>query len=57
MSININFDGKHGDFAMNIDLQLQEQGITAIFGSSGCGKTSILRMIAGLDKWENAKLK
>jgi molybdate transport system ATP-binding protein len=57
VSININFDGKHGDFAMNIDLQLQEQGITAIFGSSGCGKTSILRMIAGLDKWENAKLK
>jgi molybdate transport system ATP-binding protein len=37
-------------FELNLDLQLPGQGITAIFGSSGSGKTSLLRAVAGLEK-------
>ena len=32
-----------------IDLTLPEQGMTAIFGKSGCGKTTLLNVIGGLD--------
>ena len=32
-----------------IDLTLPERGMTAIFGKSGCGKTTLLNVIGGLD--------
>ncbi len=32
-----------------IDLELPEKGMIAIFGKSGCGKTTILNVIGGLD--------
>ena len=32
-----------------IDLMLPERGMTAIFGKSGCGKTTLLNVIGGLD--------
>jgi len=38
------------DFELDVNLQLPEQGITAIFGPSGSGKTSLLRAVAGLEK-------
>jgi molybdate transport system ATP-binding protein len=37
-------------FALDIDINIPGQGITAIFGESGSGKTSLLRCIAGLEK-------
>ena len=33
----------------NIDLDLPEKGMVAIFGKSGCGKTTLLNVIGGLD--------
>lgn len=33
----------------NLSLQIPDGSITSLLGSSGCGKTSILRMIAGLE--------
>ncbi len=38
------------DFTLDVDLQLPGQGITALFGASGCGKTTVLRAIAGLER-------
>jgi molybdate transport system ATP-binding protein len=38
------------DFELDVNLNLPEQGITAIFGPSGSGKTSLLRAVAGLEK-------
>jgi molybdate transport system ATP-binding protein len=36
-------------FLLDVDMQLPGNGITAIYGHSGCGKTSLLRCIAGLE--------
>lgn len=41
---------------LDVDCQLPSQGITAIFGHSGSGKTSLLRCIAGLEKAVNGQL-
>lgn len=38
---------------LNVDSQIPSTGITAIFGQSGSGKTSLLRCIAGLEKTDN----
>ena len=34
----------------NINLELPEQGMVAIFGRSGCGKTTLLNAVGGLDR-------
>lgn len=35
-------------FSLDVDLTLPGTGITALFGHSGCGKTTLLRCMAGL---------
>jgi molybdate transport system ATP-binding protein len=57
-----------GSFELDVDINIPGQGITAIFGESGSGKTSLLRCIAGLEKtavgclnvnterWQNASM-
>ncbi len=37
------------DFSLDIDLALPGRGVSALFGPSGAGKTSVLRAIAGLE--------
>ena len=41
---------RRGDFQLNVDLQIPGQGVTAIIGPSGSGKSSLLRLIAGLER-------
>ena len=41
---------------LDIDTTIPSTGITAIFGHSGSGKTSLLRCIAGLEKAEHGQL-
>lgn len=36
-------------FALDVDLKLPGQGVSALFGHSGSGKTTLLRCIAGLE--------
>ena len=33
----------------NIDLHLEQGSTTAVVGSSGCGKTTLLRVVAGFE--------
>lgn len=40
----------------DINLDLPEKGMVAIFGKSGCGKTTLLNVIGGLDKYASGEL-
>lgn len=48
--IRAHFDVAYAGFAMQLRLTLPGRGVTALFGHSGSGKTTILRAIAGLDR-------
>lgn len=37
-------------FTLDVDLDLPGRGVTALFGPSGAGKTTCLRLLAGLDR-------
>lgn len=41
-------------FRLEVDLSLAPRGITVLFGSSGSGKTSLLRAVAGLERAQGA---
>lgn len=41
------------DFSLDVDLTLPGQGVTALFGHSGSGKTTCLRAMAGLERAAN----
>jgi molybdate transport system ATP-binding protein len=45
-----------GGFALAVDLDLPSQGITALFGASGSGKTTVLRCVAGLERAASARV-
>lgn len=48
-SLALTIDQRLGNFRLQADLRLPAFGVTGIFGTSGSGKTSLLRLIAGLD--------
>ena len=37
-------------FTLDVDLALPGRGISVLFGASGCGKTTVLRALAGLER-------
>ena len=49
-SIHARFRLERGDFCLDLDLNLPGQGVTALFGHSGSGKTTCLRAMAGLER-------
>ena len=48
--IQVDLSGSLGDFQLNVKFSAPSAAVTAIFGHSGSGKTSVLRAIAGLNK-------
>lgn len=54
--IEVILKGEMGDFGLDIDFSAPGQGVTALFGQSGSGKTTVLRAIAGLHPTANAKI-
>ena len=49
-NINFSFELERGEFRLEADAMLPGFGVTALFGASGSGKTSLLRCIAGLEQ-------
>ena len=43
-------------FVLDVDLALPARGVSALFGNSGCGKTTLLRCIAGLQRTAHGRL-
>jgi molybdate transport system ATP-binding protein len=46
----------HDAFSLDADIAAPSRGITALFGASGAGKTTILRCIAGLTRARDAQV-
>jgi molybdate transport system ATP-binding protein len=45
------------DFELAVDDTVPIEGVTALFGRSGCGKTTLLRIIAGLERVRGAAVR
>ncbi len=47
-AMNIDIKRKQGNFNLEVCFKGAESGVTALYGASGAGKTSIVNMVAGL---------
>ncbi len=51
MAVEVAFSlAQPGGFSLNVAFDAPAQGVTALFGRSGCGKPTVLRCIAGLQR-------
>jgi len=47
---------KQGNFTIDAAFSIEDSGITALFGPSGAGKTSIVNMVAGLSRPDEGRI-
>lgn len=55
-SIEASFQLDYPGFSLDVNLRLPEKGVTALFGHSGSGKTTVLRCFAGLNRAPKGRL-
>lgn len=56
MTLTVRANWRRGAFELDVDLSVPLAGVSALFGRSGCGKTSLLRIIAGLEHLRGAEV-
>jgi molybdate transport system ATP-binding protein len=49
VTIELRLDLERLGFHLKVDTEIPARGVTAVFGRSGCGKTTLLRCVAGLE--------
>lgn len=49
--IEVAFSGKRASFSLNAQFSIPAKGVAGIFGPPGCGKTTVARCIAGLERF------
>ena len=57
LRFNLNKTHTNSTFELDVTFELEKGDFLAIYGQSGAGKTTILRLIAGLDTMQNGSLK
>ena len=55
-TIRLRYALRRGRFSLDVEAEFPSRGVTAVFGASGAGKTSLLRCIAGLETADEAYL-
>lgn len=55
-TLTIKVQWRRGDFLLDCEAAIPLQGVTALFGRSGCGKSSLLRVMAGLERVPKAQV-
>jgi molybdate transport system ATP-binding protein len=56
VTIELRLDLERPGFHLKVDTEIPARGVTAVFGRSGCGKTTLLRCVAGLERSVRGRL-